>query len=147
MFALNLPQFDVNLKKSEGKVWIFDGIRKKYIVLTAEEWVRQHLINYFVNHLKYPKTLIQVERGLQYNRLQKRSDIVVYDRSGKPWMITECKSPEIQLDQKSIEQVAVYNSDVKARYVSVSNGLRHICYEANSDIKKIVLIDTFPDYK
>jgi hypothetical protein len=147
MFALNLPEFDVNLKKSEGKVWIFDGIRKKYIVLTPEEWVRQHLINYFINHLQYPKTLIQVERGLQYNRLQKRSDIVVFDRSGKPWMIIECKSPEVQLDQNSIEQVAVYNSDVKAKYVSVSNGLRHICYEAVADVKSVVLMDDFPEYK
>lgn len=147
MFTLNLPQFDVNLKKSEGKVWIFDIIRKKYIVLTPEEWVRQHLINYFINHLQYPKTLIQVERGLQYNRLQKRSDIVVFDRSGKPWLIIECKSPEIQLDQKSIEQVAVYNSDVKAKYVSVSNGLRHICYEVAEDVKNIVLMDEFPEYK
>src|SRR5688572_24669227 len=72
MFALNLPEFEVNLKKSEGKVWIFDGIRKKYIVLTPEEWVRQHLIQYFINQLKYPKSLIQVERGLHYNQLQKR---------------------------------------------------------------------------
>jgi hypothetical protein len=147
MFALNLPEFDVNLKKSEGKVWIFDGIRKKYILLTPEEWVRQHLINYFINHLHYPKTLIQVERGLQYNRLQKRSDIVVFDRSGKPWMIIECKSPEVQLDQKSIEQVAVYNTDVQAKYVSVSNGLRHICYEAAADVKNVVLMDDFPEYE
>jgi hypothetical protein len=147
MFALNLPEFDVNLKKSEGKVWIFDGIRKKYVVLTPEEWVRQHLINYFINHLNYPRTLIQVERGLHYNQLQKRSDIIVFDRSGKPWMIVECKSPEIKLDQKSVEQVAVYNSDVKAKYVSVSNGLRHICYEASSTIKDVVLLSDFPEYK
>lgn len=147
MQALNLPQFDVNLKKLEGKVWIFDGIRKKYIVLKPEEWVRQHLLNYFINHLKYPRTLIQVERGLQYNQLQKRSDIIVFDRSGNPWMIVECKSPEVVLDQKSIQQVSIYNSDIKAKYVSISNGLKHICYEATSDLKRVVLLKDFPEYE
>jgi hypothetical protein len=146
MLKLNLPEFEVNLKKSEGKVWIFDGIRKKYILLTPEEWVRQHLINYFIYHLKYPKSLINVERGLHYNQLQKRSDITVFDRSGAPWLIVECKSPEISLDQKSILQVAVYNSDVQAKYVSVSNGLKHICYEAKADVKDVGLMNEFPEY-
>ena len=146
MLKLNLPEFEVNLKKSEGKVWIFDGIRKKYVILTPEEWVRQHLINYFIQHLKYPKSLIQVERGLHFNQLQKRSDVVVYNRSGKPWMIVECKSPEVELDQKTVLQVAVYNSDVKAKYVSVSNGLKHVCYEPIPDLKDVVLMKDFPEY-
>ena len=146
MLKLNLPEFEVNLKKSEGKIWIFDGIRKKYLILTPEEWVRQHLINYFVNHLKYSKSLISVERGLHYNQLQKRSDITVFDRSGKPWMIVECKSPEIDLDQKTVLQVAVYNADVRAKYVSVSNGMTHICYETKKDVKDIVLMKEFPQF-
>jgi hypothetical protein len=146
MLKLNLPEFEVNLKKSEGKVWIFDVIRKKYILLTPEEWVRQHLVNYFIHHLKYPKSLITLERGLHYNQLQKRSDIKIFDRTGNPWMIIECKSPEIVLDQKSVLQVAVYNSDVKAKYVSVSNGLKHICYEPKLDVKDVVLLKDFPVY-
>jgi len=146
MLTLNLPEFDVNLKKSEGKVWIFDVIRKKYLVLTPEEWVRQHLVHYFIYHLKYPKSLIQVERGLHYNQLQKRSDIIVYDRSGNPWMIVECKSPEVELDQKSLQQVTVYNKDIKAKYVSISNGLKHICYEATPNLKEVVLLKDFPEY-
>lgn len=146
MLKLNLPEFEVNLKKSEGKIWIFDGIRKKYLILTPEEWVRQHLVNYFINHLKYAKSLISVERGLHYNQLQKRSDITVFDRSGNPWMIVECKSPEISLDQKSVLQVAVYNADVKAKYVSVSNGLTHICYETKPNVKDIVLMKEFPEF-
>ncbi len=117
------------------------------MVLTPEEWVRQHLINYFIHHLNYPKSLIQVERGLYYNQLQKRSDIIVCDRSGNPWMIVECKSPEIELDQKSIRQVAVYNLKVKAKYVSVSNGLKHVCYEAKSDAKDVLLLKDFPEFK
>jgi hypothetical protein len=146
MQELNLPIFDVNLKKSEGKIWIFDGIRKKYVILTPEEWVRQHLINYFIHHLNYPKALISVERGLHYNQLRKRSDITVFDRSGNPWMIVECKSSETELDQKTILQVSVYNSDVKAKYVSVSNGLKHICYEAKPDVKDVVLMEKFPQF-
>ena len=147
MLKLNLPEFEVNLKKSEGKIWIFDGIRKKYLVLTPEEWVRQHLVNYFIHHLKYSKSLISVERGLHYNQLQKRSDITVFDRSGNPWMIVECKSPEINLDQKTVLQVAVYNADVKAKYVSVSNGLKHVCYETKADVKDIVLLNSFPEFE
>ena len=116
------------------------------MVLTPEEWVRQHLVNYFINHLKYPKSLISIERGLHYNQLQKRSDITVFDRSGNPWLIVECKSPEINLDQKSVLQVAVYNSDVKAKFVSVSNGLKHICYEAKADINEIEMLKEFPMY-
>jgi hypothetical protein len=146
MLKLNLPEYEVNLRKSEGKIWIFDGIRKKYMVLTPEEWVRQHLVNYFIHHLKYPKSLISVERGLHYNQLQKRSDITVFDRAGNAWLIVECKSPDIDLDQKSVLQVAVYNSDVKAKYVSVSNGLKHICYETREDVKDIELLKEFPSY-
>lgn len=147
MLKLNLPEFEVNLKKSEGKIWIFDGIRKKYLVLTPEEWVRQHLINYFIQHLKYPKSLISVERGLTYNQLQKRSDITVFDRSGNAWMIVECKSPEVELGQKSVMQVAAYNTDTKAKYVSVSNGLKHICYETKAEVKDVVLLKDFPVYE
>ncbi len=117
------------------------------MILTPEEWVRQHLINYFINQLKYPKSLIRIERGLHYNQLQKRSDIIVFDRSGNPWMIVECKSPEVALDQKSIRQVAVYNSDVKAKYISVSNGVKHVCYEATKDLKAVVLLKDFPAYE
>jgi len=147
MLELNLPEFEVNLKKSEGKIWIFDGIRKKYLVLTPEEWVRQHLVNYFIHHLKYPKSLISVERGLRYNQLQKRSDITIFDRSGNAWMIVECKSPEVNLDQKSVLQVAVYNADVNAKYVSVSNGIKHVCYETKTDVKDIVLLNSFPEFE
>lgn len=144
MMALSLPEFDVKLKKSEGKVWIFDGIRKKYVVMTPEEWVRQHLVYYFIHHLHYPKSLIRIEQGLTYNELQKRSDIIVFDRTGNPWMIVECKSPLIELNQDTAQQVTVYNSNVQARYVALSNGLKHICYEVTST--NIVLLKDFPEY-
>lgn len=147
MRALNLPEFDSKLKKSEGKVWIFDVIRKKFVVLTPEEWVRQHLIHYLIAHLGYPRALVKIETGLQYNSLQKRSDIVVYDREGKPWMIVECKSFEVELDQKSIHQVAAYNTTIRAPYVVVSNGLRHVCYQVSESTKEVVPLKSFPEYQ
>ncbi|MFL5728166.1 MAG: type I restriction enzyme HsdR N-terminal domain-containing protein, partial [Cytophagaceae bacterium] len=85
MQKLNLPQFDVKIQESNGKTEIFDALRKKYIVLTPEEWVRQHFVNLLIQHYNYPKSLISLESGLKYNELQKRSDIVVYDREGKPF--------------------------------------------------------------
>jgi hypothetical protein len=144
MVALNLPEFVVKLKKSEGKVWIFDGIRKKYVALTPEEWVRQHLIHYFIDHLHYPKSLIKIEQGLKYNELQKRSDIIVFDRTGNPWMIVECKSPLVDLNQDTTQQVTVYNSNIQARYVTLSNGMKHVCYEMNGS--NVVLLKNFPEY-
>src|SRR5204863_9718286 len=97
MYALNLPTFEYKLKKADGKVWIFDVIRKKFVVLTPEEWVRQHFVNYLIQHLQYPKSLIKIEGGLTFNQLQKRSDIVVFDRFAKPWMVIECKAPTLRL--------------------------------------------------
>jgi hypothetical protein len=131
MVKLNLPDFDYKLKKAEGKVWIFDVIRKKYIVLTPEEWVRQHLIHFLIIEKKYPKALIRVEGGLTYNQLQKRSDIVVFGRSGEPWMIVECKAPSLKVSESTLSQVSAYNATLKANYVAVSNGLALYCAKIN----------------
>jgi len=106
MYKLNLPEFDFKLKKADGKVWIFDGIRKKYVVLTPEEWVRQHFIHYLTSQKKYPRSLIRVEGGLTYNELQKRTDIVVFNRQGKPWMVVECKSPALAVAPSTLTQVS-----------------------------------------
>lgn len=132
MFKLNLPDFNPTIRKEDGKVWIFDIIRKKYIVLTPEEWVRQHFVHYLINHLKYPKTLFRIEGSLTYNKLQKRSDIVIHDRDGKPWMLVECKAPNIKLTQKAFNQVAVYNMTIGARFVAVTNGMVQYCFEPSS---------------
>lgn len=144
MHKLNLPEFDFKLQKSEGKVWIFDVIRKKFIVLTPEEWVRQHFINYMVVELMYPKALIRVEGGLTFNQLQKRSDIIVFDRSGKPWMVVECKSPTVALSQESILQASVYNSTLRAKYITITNGLIHRCASVDWLLGKTTLLDTMP---
>jgi hypothetical protein len=146
MVNLNLPSFDYSIKKADGKVWIFDVIRKKFIVLTPEEWVRQHFIHYMINSLKYPKALVKVEGGLSYNQLQKRSDIVVYNREGVPWMIVECKSPDQKLNQQTLQQVSVYNNTLRATYIAVTNGLVHVCCKMDWDEKQSVLLDVFPQY-
>lgn len=148
MYKLNLPEFDCKLKKDEGKVWIFDGIRKKYIVLTPEEWVRQHFIHYLIRDKKYPRTLIRVEGGLVYNELRKRTDIVVYDREGKPWMIIECKSPAIAVSPTTLSQATVYNSTLKAPYLCITNGMVHLWASIDwSGRKTTQLADTpaFPE--
>jgi hypothetical protein len=143
MVELNLPSFNCRLKNANGKVWIFDGIRKKYVVLTPEEWVRQHFIHYLATHLNYPKSLIRVEAGLNVNQMTRRSDIVVYSREGRPWMVVECKSPDIILDDATARQVSVYNKTLKASYVVVTNGLRHLCFEVTEEIKSMKELPPF----
>ncbi|MBL7865523.1 MAG: type I restriction enzyme HsdR N-terminal domain-containing protein [Cyclobacteriaceae bacterium] len=147
MTALNLPGFEAKVKKSEGKVLIFDAVRKKYVVLTPEEWVRQHVVNYLIHHRFYPKALFRIEGSLTYNRLQKRSDILVYDRVGKPWMLIECKSSDIKLSQRAFNQVAMYNMTVGARYVAVSNGMVHFCCLAPGAGQQPEFLEEFPEFE
>jgi hypothetical protein len=146
MHRLNLPSFDYKLKKAEGKVWIFDVIRKKFIVLTPEEWVRQHFLNYLLNDLKYPRSLVKIEGGLTYNTLSKRSDIVVFDRDAKPWMLIECKSPDLKLSESTLRQASAYNATLKAKYLTVTNGLIHFCSETNWELGTTRLLQGLPEY-
>jgi predicted type IV restriction endonuclease len=147
VFKLNLPLFTPTLKKEEGKVWIFDIIRKKHIVLTPEEWVRQHFIHYMINELKYPKSLFRIEGSLTYNKLQKRSDILVRDRDGRPWMLVECKSPSIKLTQRAFNQIAVYNMTVGAKFIAVTNGMVHYCCEAAKAGEETKFLNEFPSFE
>lgn len=146
MHSLNLPPADFKLKKEEGKVWIFDVIRKKFVVLTPEEWVRQHFVHYLINSLSYPKSLFRIESGITYNKLQKRSDILIRDRGGKPWMLVECKSPTIKLTQKAFNQIAIYNMSIGAKYLAVTNGMIHFCCEAGAMGAEAVYLDDFPSF-
>ncbi|MBN8575342.1 MAG: type I restriction enzyme HsdR N-terminal domain-containing protein [Cyclobacteriaceae bacterium] len=147
MYKLNLPEFNIAVRKEQGKVWIFDIIRKKYVVVTPEEWVRQHFIHYLINQLNYPKSLFQVERSLSYNKLQKRSDIVILDRTGKPWMLVECKAPTIKLTQNAFNQVAVYNMTIGARFVVVTNGMAQYCFAALSQsTTEVEFLNSLPPY-
>jgi hypothetical protein len=131
MVTLNLPPYAYALKREGDKVFILDVLRKKYLLLTPEEWVRQHFVHYLINEQRYPKTLIKVEGGLKFNSLSKRSDIVIFSRSGEPWMLVECKAPDQKLRQATIDQAATYNHTLRARYIVITNGMSHICCEVN----------------
>lgn len=146
MDKLSLPTFDFNIKESDGKTVIFDIIRKKYLVLTPEEWVRQHFVHYLINHLGYVKSLISVEHGLKYNKLQKRTDIIVHDRKGDPLVLVECKAPEYNLSQKVLEQAMMYNRVLNAEYIIVTNGLEHSCLRVNSANKSVEYLSSLPFY-
>ena len=144
MVKLNLPEYQFRIQKSEKGLHIFDPIRKKFVALTPEEWVRQNFIQYLIEEKKYPASLIAVETGLKYNRLKKRSDITVYDRNGNIWMIIECKAPEVKISQDTFDQVATYNMSHRkdagakglhqgqgalTKFLAVTNGLKHFCCE------------------
>lgn len=146
MVKLNLPAFNFNLRQDEGRVLIFDSLRKRHVTLTPEEWVRQHFIHYLINYLKYPRSLIKVEGGLTFNTLHKRSDIVVFDRTGSPWMVIECKAPELRLSERTVLQASTYNHSLRARYLVVTNGMSHICCEINWENSQTVVMPDMPEY-
>jgi hypothetical protein len=141
---LNLPQFDIKIKEEAGKKYIFDSIRKKYILLTPEEWVRQHFLHLLIQHYQYPKALIKVESGLRYNKMLKRSDIILYDRTGNPFILIECKSADQKISQAGFEQAAMYNTTIKAQYLVLTNGLRTFCCQIDHINKKFDFIPDLP---
>jgi hypothetical protein len=137
---LKYPPFAVRLKKRASGMFIFDEIRKKWLALTPEEWVRQHVLNHLVSEKKIPPSIISVEKELVLNDLRRRYDIVVYDREHKPWLIVECKAPYITLDQRTIDQALRYNITVRAPYLMISNGVSDCVYN-----KAGVMVD-LPDF-
>nr|WP_041779312.1 type I restriction enzyme HsdR N-terminal domain-containing protein [Belliella baltica] len=142
---LNFPKFDFRIQEEKnGKLSIFDALRKKYLILTPEEWVRQHLIQVLIQKYNYPKSLFALEKGLKYNQLQKRFDVLVHDRNGAPFLLIECKSPDVKLTQKTIEQVCVYNKTIKSPYLGVSNGKQHMFLEFEESSGKFVQLKGLP---
>lgn len=125
--ALNLPQYPFRITLKDSRHYIFDEVRKKHLVLTPEEWVRQHFIQYLISVKKFPKSLIQLEGGLSLNQLQKRSDIVIFNTNGERIMVIECKAPSVKITQATFDQASRYNSVHKAKWLVVTNGLQH-CY-------------------
>jgi len=126
---LNLPEYHFELKSqtAEQKKLIYDTIRKKFIPLTPEEWVRQHWLRYMIEELQVPASLIAVEAGLKLGRLQKRADVVVYNNTGAPILLLECKAPSVAISRDTFEQAARYRTQLPVKYMCVSNGLQHFC--------------------
>ena len=147
MDLLNLPKTDLQITSDDlGRSQIYDIIRKKNIILTPEEWVRQHFIHFLINHLKYPVKLIKVESGHSTSMMNKRTDIIIYDNSGYPVLLVECKKADETIDHRVFEQVIRYNSVIRSRFIVVTNGMKHFCseYEPRSDQYKTR--DSIPDY-
>jgi hypothetical protein len=136
--------FKITLK--EEQYYIFDEIRKKHLVLTPEEWVRQHFIQYLIIQKSFPKSLIQVEGGLSLNQLQKRTDLVIFNRAGERIMIVECKAPGVKVTQSVFDQAARYNSVHKASWLVVTNGLRHCYAKINHKEESFSFVEELPDY-
>lgn len=131
MLTLNLPPFAHQVIQKAGKLFIFDVLRKKYVFLTPEEWVRQHFIHFLLNEHGYSKALMRVEGGLSYHGLPRRTDLVVYDRKGQPFVIVECKDIGVPLTQEVFDQAAQYNCILKAPYLIIVNGLEFKCFQVD----------------
>ena len=145
MAELNfINKYNYKINFIDNKKYIFDPLRKKNILLTPEEWVRQNIISYLNNDLKIPTSHIAVEKGFKVNGLHKRFDIVVFDRLGNISVLIECKSYKIKLNQKSIDQLVVYNMELNAPYLMLSNGLKHIFINYNNS--NFEIIDNIPFY-
>jgi len=127
MESLNLPTYSFNIKFQEQRKYIFDTLRKKYVLLTPEEWVRQNFLKYLIEEKKYPASLIFVEMEMKLNKLSKRCDAVVFNRNANPVLIVECKAASVKIDQIVFEQIARYNMQLQVNYLIVTNGLNHYC--------------------
>jgi type I site-specific restriction endonuclease len=147
MQTLNLPGATLRIRNKGKKKEVFDSVRKKFIALTPEEWVRQHFIHYLADHRNVPRSLIAVEATLQVHRLRKRSDIVVYGKDGTPCLIVECKSPEVAVTQAVFDQVAIYNMSLKVPYLVVTNGMEHFACLIDHGTGKIVFLKEIPVFE
>ena len=143
---LNLPIAVLKTKLVEGTTQVFDQVRKKYLVLTAEEWVRQHFIHYLNQEKNYPLGLMGVEKMVKYNSMQTRADIVLYAADGKPNMIVECKAPKVKITQDAFNQIAKYNFNLKVDFLVVTNGIQHFCCALDYKNNKISFMKEVPDY-
>ena len=143
---LCLPIYELKLKTVEEKTHIFDVVRKKYLLLTPEEWVRQNFIHYLNKEKNYPLGLMGVEKMVKYNSLKTRADIVLYNTEGKANIIVECKSPEVKITQDTFYQIAKYNSQLKVQYLIVTNGMKHYCCKMDYETNEITFLEEIPVY-
>lgn len=143
---LNLPKTSLKLSRKEGQLFVWCIIRRKTLMLTPEEWVRQHVIHYLVNDRKFPAGLISSEQGINIHKLSRRCDVVVYGRDRKPKLLVECKAPEITLSEHTLHQIAHYNAELGVDYLWVTNGLRHALYYINRTTSQIDILEELPEF-
>ena len=143
---LNFPEYTFSVRQTDGKAEIFDVVRKKFVALTPEEWVRQNLIHYLNECKKYPIGLFQVEGSITVNSMPKRCDIIVYNNSLKPLLLVECKKPSVVLNQKIFDQATLYNLSLEVPYILITNGLKHSCFSMNRKEGKVQYHSEIPDW-
>ena len=146
MLQLNLPEYQFRLKQTEKGLLILDSLRKRFVKLTPEEWVRQNFLHYLIEYKQYPLALMAVEKQLTINGLKKRCDAILYDIQTNPLMIIELKAPNIPITQLVFDQVAVYNSKLKVKYFMISNGFEHYCCKVNPENSSYLFFEGIPDY-
>ena len=147
MHALNLPPYAARIAERDGKRMIFDKLRRKYVTLTPEEWVRQHFVNYLTRHLGYPPTMLANEVELSIGQKRLRCDSVLYDLHAHPKMIIEYKAPTVPLTQKVFDQISAYNMLLHVDYLIVSNGLSHFCFKMDYEGQKYLFLEAIPSYE
>lgn len=147
MKKLNFPVYSFRFKNSENKVAIFDEIRKKFMLLTPEEWVRQHTVQFLLQDKKYPKSYINVEKLIKINDLSKRYDVVVFQPNGDIFLLIECKAPEVPISQNTFDQIARYNLVLKAKYLMVTNGLNHYFCQMDFENEKYIFLNELPAHE
>ena len=146
MIRLNLPEYEINVSERDGKQQIFDFLRRKFVALTPEEWVRQHFTHFLVEHKGYPKGLLMNETELRVGEKRLRCDTLLYNKAMQPQMIIEYKAPHIQIQQKTFDQIVVYNLLLHADYLVVSNGLQHFCCQMDYDRRSYQFLPEIPGY-
>ena len=146
MQVLNFPAFNFRFKNSENKVYIFDVVRKKFVVLQPEEWVRQHVVHYLIKQKKYPLSLINVEKQLKVNNLTRRYDVVVFKPNGEIELLVECKAPQITITQTTFDQIAKYNMQLQSNYLMVTNGIKHFYCKMDFEEEKYSFLQKIPDF-
>ncbi|WP_136666487.1 type I restriction enzyme HsdR N-terminal domain-containing protein [Flavobacterium sp. H122] len=147
MQKLNFPTYSFRFKNSENKVAIFDEIRKKFVILTPEEWVRQNVVRFLLEEKKYPKSYVNVEKLIKINDLTKRYDIAVFQPDGSIFLLIECKAPEVQITQQTFDQIARYNLVLKAENLMVTNGLNHYFCQMDFENEKYTFLTDLPNFK
>lgn len=146
MQKLNLPEYSFKIRNTEGKPFIFDVYRKKYVRLTPEEWVRQNFIQFLVTEKKYSPSLLVVEGSVKVNNNPQRADLIVFDRSGNPALVAEFKAPEVKISQQTFDQIVRYNMQLKVKFLIVSNGLEHYCCSLNYVENTYAYLSGIPDF-
>jgi hypothetical protein len=144
--TLNFPRFSFKLKEDNGKLFIFDPARRKYVALTPEEWVRQNCLLYLRDVKKYPVSLISVERAINLNGQSLRYDLVAYSKQAKPLLLVECKAPEVEISQKTFDQIVVYNLELNVPFLMVTNGLSHYICKADFEQKRFDFLRDLPTF-